>query len=71
MSVSLAQNEAGLGAIWGEERAIEMLKNASFINVEGKTLAHDFKTIIKSQRKPKVYIFTGSESITHAILIFQ
>ena len=43
MSVSLAQNEAGLGVMWGEERAVEMLKNAGFINVEGKTLAHDFQ----------------------------
>jgi len=43
MSVSLAQNEAGLVAMWGEERAIEMLKNAGFINVGGKTLAHDFQ----------------------------
>lgn len=32
MSVFLAQNEAGLGAMWGEERAIEMLKNAGFIS---------------------------------------
>lgn len=30
-SVSLAQNGAGLGAMWGEERAIEMLKNKQCI----------------------------------------
>ena len=43
MSVSLAQNGAGLGAMWGKERAIEMLKNAGFSSVEVKTLAHDFQ----------------------------
>lgn len=43
MSVSLAQNGAGLGAMWGEERAIGMLKNAGFTNVEVKALAHDFQ----------------------------
>jgi len=43
MSVSLAQNGAGLGAMWGKERAIEMLKNAGFNSVEVKTLAHDFQ----------------------------
>ena len=48
-----------------------MLKNAGFTNVGVKILSHDFKTIITLQRKPEVYIFTGSESITHAILIFQ
>jgi hypothetical protein len=67
MSVSLAQNEAGLGAMWGEERAIEMLVLSMS---KAKRLHMIFKTIITSQRKPKVYIFTGSESITHAILIF-
>jgi hypothetical protein len=34
MSVSLAQNGAGLGAMWRKERAIEMLKDAGFSNVE-------------------------------------
>jgi 2-polyprenyl-3-methyl-5-hydroxy-6-metoxy-1,4-benzoquinol methylase len=43
MSVSLAQNGAGLGAMWGKEKAIEMLKNAGFSSVEVKTLAHDFQ----------------------------
>ena len=38
---------------------------------ESKHFHMIFKTIITSQRKPGVYIFTGSESITHAILIFQ
>jgi ubiquinone/menaquinone biosynthesis C-methylase UbiE len=43
MTVSLAQNGAGLGAMWGKEKAIEMLKNAGFTNVQVKTLAHDFQ----------------------------
>jgi 2-polyprenyl-3-methyl-5-hydroxy-6-metoxy-1,4-benzoquinol methylase len=43
MSVSLAQNGAGLGAMWGRERAIEMLKGAGFSSVEVKTLEHDFQ----------------------------
>jgi hypothetical protein len=43
MSVSLAQNGAGLGAMWGKEIATEMLKDAGFAVVEVKTLAHDFQ----------------------------
>jgi hypothetical protein len=43
ISVSLAQNGAGLGAMWGKEKAIEVLKNSGFTNVEVKTLAHDFQ----------------------------
>ncbi len=43
VSVSLSQNGAGLGAMWGKEKAIEMLKEAGFSNVEVKTLSHDFQ----------------------------
>lgn len=43
MSVSLSQNGAGLGAMWGKEKAIAMLKEAGFANVEVKTLPHDFQ----------------------------
>ena len=43
MTVSLAQNGAGFGAMWGKGKAIEMLKNSGFTNVEVKTLAHDFQ----------------------------
>ena len=39
MTVSLAQN----GAMWGKEKAIEVLKNSGFTNVEVKTLSHDFQ----------------------------
>ena len=43
MSVSLSQNGAGLGAMWGKEKATKMLKEAGFSNVEVKTLPHDFQ----------------------------
>ena len=43
MSVSLSQNGAGLGAMWGKEKAIQILKEAGFSNVEVKTLPHDFQ----------------------------
>jgi 2-polyprenyl-3-methyl-5-hydroxy-6-metoxy-1,4-benzoquinol methylase len=52
MSVSLSQNGAGLGAMWGKEKALEMLREAGFMEVEVKTLPHDFQnyyyTAIKS-----------------------
>ncbi len=41
MTVSLAMNGAGLGAVWGEEKALEMLQEAGFTNVEVKRLDHD------------------------------
>jgi Methyltransferase domain len=43
MSVSLSQNGAGLGAMWGKEKATAMLKEAGFVNVQVKTLPHDFQ----------------------------
>ena len=43
MSVSLAENGMGLGAMWGEEKALEMLKEAGFSSVEIKRLEHDFQ----------------------------
>ncbi len=43
VSVSLSQNGAGLGAMWGKEKAVEMLKESGFSNVEVKTLSHDFQ----------------------------
>jgi 2-polyprenyl-3-methyl-5-hydroxy-6-metoxy-1,4-benzoquinol methylase len=42
MTVSLASNGAGLGAMWGEEKARQMLKKAGFTKVEVKKLPHDF-----------------------------
>ncbi|MBD2433410.1 MULTISPECIES: class I SAM-dependent methyltransferase [Fischerella] len=41
MTVSLAMNGAGLGTVWGEEKALEMLKAAGFNSVEVKRLEHD------------------------------
>jgi len=43
MSVSLAQNGAGLGAMWGEETALEMLRKAGFDRVDVKRLPHDIQ----------------------------
>ncbi len=41
MSVSLAQGGAGLGTVWGEELALDMLAEAGFGHVEVKRLSHD------------------------------
>lgn len=41
MTVSLAQGGAGLGTMWGEEKAREMLDEAGFKKVEVKQLPHD------------------------------
>jgi 2-polyprenyl-3-methyl-5-hydroxy-6-metoxy-1,4-benzoquinol methylase len=41
MTVSLAQNGAGLGTCWGEELALEMLAAAGFSNVTRHSLEHD------------------------------
>lgn len=34
MTVSLAQGGAGLGTVWGEELAVEMLRDAGFVDIE-------------------------------------
>ena len=41
MTVSLAQGGEGLGAMWGEQMAKEMLKEAGFTEVEVEQLPHD------------------------------
>ncbi len=41
MTVSLAQGGEGLGTMWGEEKAKEMLEEAGFTKVEVKQLPHD------------------------------
>ena len=41
MTVSLAQGGAGLGAMWGEEKAKEMLREAGFGEVKLERLPHD------------------------------
>lgn len=41
MTVSLALEGRGLGAMWGKEKAIEMLKEAGFSKVDVNQLPHD------------------------------
>lgn len=43
MTVSLAQNGEGLGAMWGEEKTREYLINAGFRSVQKHELAHDIQ----------------------------
>jgi cyclopropane fatty-acyl-phospholipid synthase-like methyltransferase len=43
MTVSLAQGGEGLGAMWGEEKAKQMLKEAGFTKVVVEQLPHDFQ----------------------------
>ena len=42
-TVSLAQDGMGLGTMWGKEKALEMLKEAGFDNIEVKELEHDIQ----------------------------
>ena len=42
MTVSLAQGGAGLGTMWGEELAEQMLTAAGFTNIAKHKLGHDF-----------------------------
>lgn len=41
MTVSLAQGGEGLGTMWGEEKAREMLEEAGFKKVEVTQLPHE------------------------------
>ncbi len=43
MTVSLAQGGEGLGAMWGEEKTQEYLRNAGFRSVTVNKLAHDIQ----------------------------
>jgi 2-polyprenyl-3-methyl-5-hydroxy-6-metoxy-1,4-benzoquinol methylase len=43
MTVSLAQGGLGLGTMWGREKALEMLTEAGFKNIEIKAFEHDFQ----------------------------
>ena len=45
MTVSLAENGAGLGTMWGEELARSMLQEAGFTKIEVEKLPHDFQNI--------------------------
>jgi hypothetical protein len=41
MTVSLAQDGMGLGTLWGEELAQELIQKAGFSEVRIKKLPHD------------------------------
>ena len=43
MTVSLAQDGAGLGTVWGEELAVQMLNDAGFPDVTVQRLEHDIQ----------------------------
>jgi 2-polyprenyl-3-methyl-5-hydroxy-6-metoxy-1,4-benzoquinol methylase len=51
MTVSLALGGEGLGAMWGEEKAVEMLAAAGFKEVEVRQLPHDFMNNFYVARK--------------------
>lgn len=51
MSVSLAAGGMGLGAAWGEPRALAMLNDAGFAEVEVRFLAHDLQNAYYIVRK--------------------
>ena len=43
MSVSLAYDGMGLGTMWGQEKAIQLLGEAGFTKIELKQLPQDFQ----------------------------
>ena len=43
MTVSLAQDGEGLGAMWGEQKTVEYLRAAGFSSIETHRLAHDIQ----------------------------
>ncbi|MEW8084816.1 MAG: class I SAM-dependent methyltransferase [Candidatus Thiodiazotropha endolucinida] len=51
MTVSLAQDGAGLGTVWGRELALKMLNEAGFNDVVVKELDHDFQNYFYIIRK--------------------
>jgi Methylase involved in ubiquinone/menaquinone biosynthesis len=51
MTVSLAQGGDGLGAMWGEELAQEMLKDAGFNSITVNKLSHDIINVYYVARK--------------------
>jgi 2-polyprenyl-3-methyl-5-hydroxy-6-metoxy-1,4-benzoquinol methylase len=56
MSVSLAAGGPGLGAMWGKEKALEMLEAAGFKDVKVEQLSHDFQNYYYIVRKEPVAI---------------
>ena len=51
MTVSLANGGAGLGAMWGEELALRMLKEAGFTSSRVERLSHDVQNAYFINRK--------------------
>ena len=51
MTVSLAQDGAGLGTMWGEELAETMLEDAGFTGIRKHKLDHDFINVYFVMRK--------------------
>ncbi|MCF2145114.1 methyltransferase domain-containing protein [Desmonostoc muscorum LEGE 12446] len=51
MTVSLAGGGMGLGAMWGQEKAVEMLSEAGFTGVDIRRLAHDLQNNYYITRK--------------------
>jgi SAM-dependent methyltransferase len=51
MTVSLAAGGDGLGTLWGEETAVEMLAEAGFRDIEVRQLPHDFMNNFYVARK--------------------
>jgi len=52
MSVSLANGGPGLGSMWGEQQALEILRGAGFEDVEVKRVEADFLNNYYIARKP-------------------
>lgn len=52
MSVSLAGGGPGLGAMWGKEKALEMLKAAGFTDIRIEQLSHDIQNYYYIMIKP-------------------
>lgn len=53
MSVSLAGGGPGLGAMWGREKALQMLQEAGFSDVRVEQLAHDIQNYYYITVKPE------------------
>lgn len=64
-TVSLAQGGAGLGTMWGEEKAREMLADAGFTGVSVEQLPHDFANyyyIVTKDRRPEGSLDRGRDA---------
>jgi ubiquinone/menaquinone biosynthesis C-methylase UbiE len=51
MTVSLAQGGMGLGTMWGEQRAVEMMEEAGFHPVDVHHIEEDFASVYYVSRK--------------------